>query len=62
MAKKRPKKWIAAADIQEGALTAKAKAAGKSITEYCSQGNLTTKSKRQCNLATTFRRMARRGG
>jgi len=59
MAKKKPKKWIQAADIEPGALTRKAKAAGMSITAYCDQPGLSTKSKRQCSLATTFRRMAR---
>ena len=60
MAKK--KKWIQSAAIEEGALTKKAKAEGMSITEYCSQEGLSTKSKRQCNLAATFRKMARRQG
>ncbi len=59
MAKKKVKKWIQAADIQKGALTKKAKAAGMSISAYCSQPGLSTKSKRQCVLAKTFRRMAR---
>lgn len=45
MAKK--KKWIQGAVKRPGALTAKAKAAGKSISEYCSSGDLSTRSKRQ---------------
>jgi len=37
-----------------GALRAKAKRAGMSVTQYCSQGNLDATTKRQCNLARTF--------
>ena len=38
MAKKRPKKWIAKADIKEGALTNMAKQAGFATWEaYCNQ-------------------------
>jgi len=48
------KKFIQAAIKHPGALTKKAKAAGKSISEYCSGGNLITQSKRQCNLAKTL--------
>lgn len=54
---KKPKKWIQKADIQEGALTRKAEAAGKTITEFCAGKNLDTKTVRQCNLAKTFRKM-----
>lgn len=61
MAKKKPNKWIQKAEIQEGALTAKAKRSGKTISEFCAQSDLDTKSKRQCNLAKTFRRMAKQG-
>jgi hypothetical protein len=57
MAKKKVNKWIGKADIQEGALTAKAKAEGKTITQYCSQPNLSSKSQKQCNLALTFAKM-----
>lgn len=45
MAKK--KKWIQSIGMKKGALTAKAKAKGKSISEYCSQDGLSTRSKRQ---------------
>lgn len=52
-------KWIQKAHIKKGALTEKAKAAGKSITEYCAQGGLDDHSKKQCSLAATFRKMAK---
>ena len=51
------KKWIQGAIKRPGALTAKAKAAGKSISSYCAGGNLSTQSKRQCNLAKTLKGM-----
>jgi len=38
-----------------GALTAKAKAAGMSISEYCSQKNLSPLTKKQCVLARTLK-------
>ncbi len=40
-----------------GALTAKAKAAGKSVSAYCSGlgEGADTRTKRQCNLAAQFR-------
>lgn len=49
------KNWIAGAIKRPGALTAKAKAAGKSITAYCAQEGLSTLTKRQCALARTLR-------
>jgi len=57
MAKKQPKKWVQAADLHEGALTNKANAQGKTIEQYCSQPNLSSKSQKQCNLAKTFAKM-----
>jgi hypothetical protein len=57
---KKPKKWVQQADLQEGALTAKAKAAGKTISQYCAQDNLSSKSVRQCNLAKTFAKMRKK--
>ena len=57
MSKKKAKKCIQKADIEEGALTAKAKAANMSISAFCAQSDLSAKSARQCNLAKTFRRM-----
>lgn len=50
------KNWIKGAIKHPGALTAKAKAAGKSIDEYCASPNLDTHSKRQCALAKTLRK------
>lgn len=47
--------WIAGAIKRPGALTAKAKAAGMSITAYCAQKKLSTLTKRQCSLAKTLR-------
>ncbi len=38
-----------------GSLTRKAKAAGKSITQYCAQGGLDGHTKKQCSLAKTMR-------
>ncbi|MFA5345370.1 MAG: hypothetical protein WC315_03770 [Candidatus Omnitrophota bacterium] len=60
MAKKKTKKWIQSADIQEGALTKKAEAKGMTITQYCAQPNLSSKSQKQCNLAKTFAKMRHR--
>lgn len=53
-------KWIQRAIKRPGALTRKAKSAGKSITQYCAQGNLSTQSKRQCALAKTLKGMSRK--
>ena len=47
--------WIKGAISHPGALTAKAKKAGKSITEYCSQEGLDGKTKKQCSLAKTLK-------
>lgn len=52
------KKWIQT--LKKGTLTKKAKAKGMSISEYCSQGNLSTKSKRQCNAWRTLRKLSKR--
>lgn len=49
------KKWIQGAIKHPGALTAKAKSAGKSITEYCAGGGHDTHTKRQCALAKTLK-------
>lgn len=49
------KNWIQGAIKRPGALTKKAKAAGKSISQYCKGGSLSTRSKRQCNLAKTLK-------
>lgn len=55
------KNWIKGAIKRPGALTKKAKAAGKSIGTYCKSGNLSTQTKRQCNLAKTLRGFQKRG-
>ena len=47
--------WIKSAIKKPGSLTASAKRAGMSISEYCTQGNLSTKSKQRCNLAKTLK-------
>jgi len=49
------KKWIKGAISRPGALTRKAKAKGMTIRQYCAQPNLSTRSKRQCNLAKILR-------
>lgn len=49
------KNWIKGAIKRPGALTKKAKAAGKSISAYCQGDKLTTQTKRQCNLAKTLK-------
>lgn len=59
MAKKR---FIAGAIKHPGALTASAKRAKMSISQYCSQGNLSTRDQRRCNLAKTLKSLPRRRG
>lgn len=49
------KKWIQKAIKRPGALTKKAKASGKSISQYCKGKKLSTRTKRQCNLAKTLK-------
>ena len=48
-------KWIQKAIKRPGALTKKAKASGKSIGQYCQGKDLSTRTKRQCNLAKTLK-------
>lgn len=48
------KNWIASAIKHPGALTRKAKAAGKTVQQYCAQQHTGTTA-RQCNLAKTLR-------
>lgn len=55
------KNWIKGAIKRPGALTKKAKSAGKSIGAYCKSGNLSTQTKRQCNLAKTLKGFQKRG-
>lgn len=52
---KEKKNWIAGAIQHPGALTAKAKAQGMTVAQYCAQPNLSATSKRQCNLYKTLR-------
>lgn len=57
-----PKDWIKGAIKRPGALTKKAKAAGMSITEFCSRlgPKADTRTKRQCSLAKTLRGFAKK--
>ena len=59
---RKAKKWIQGAIKRPGALTAKAKRAGKSVSEYCASlgENADTRTKRQCALFHTLRRMSRK--
>lgn len=52
--------WIAGAIKHPGALTAKAKAAGKTIEEYCSSDSLSPQSKKQCVLAKTLKSFSKK--
>lgn len=56
------KKWIKKAIKRPGALTAKAKAAGKTVTEFIAHPpkNASTQTKRQIALAKTLRKMRKR--
>lgn len=49
------KKFIQKAIQHPGALTAKAQAAGKTVTQFCAEGGHDTTTQRQCNLAKTLR-------
>ena len=51
--------WIQGAIKHPGALTAKAKASGMSISEYCAQDGISTESKRQCALAKTLKKFSK---
>jgi len=57
---KRKKKWIAGAIRKKGSLTQAAKRAGKSISAFCAQKNLSATNRRRCNLARTLRKMRKR--
>ncbi len=51
-------KWIQGAIKRPGDLTRKAKAKGQTVAEYCADTkNKSTRTKRQCALAKTLRRM-----
>lgn len=61
------KKWIQKAIKHEGAFTAKAEHAGKSVQAYAAQvtkegSKASTTTKRQANLAKTLKKMARKKG
>ncbi len=56
MAKKKTK-WIQSAQLHEGALTAKAQAAGKTIAQFCAETHKDAKTNKQCQLAKTFAKM-----
>lgn len=58
--KKKVKKFIQGAIKHPGALTAKAKAKGMSISEYCAQGSLSSVAKKECNLAKTLKKLGKR--
>lgn len=53
------KHWIKGAVKRPGALTAKSKAAGRSLADYIAHppANASTRTKRQIALAKTFRKM-----
>ena len=58
------KNWIQDANLDEGAFSAKAKKAGKSVQSYAAEvtqpdSGASTKTKRQANLAKTFKKMAK---
>ena len=61
MAKKK-KKWIQKAIKKPGALTAKAKAAGKTVSEFIANPpkNASTETKRQIALAKTLKKMRKK--
>ena len=55
------KKWIQKAIKRPGALTKKAKAAGKTVSQFCvSTKGKNTVTKRQCALAKTLKGLKRR--
>jgi hypothetical protein len=60
--KKSDPKFIQKAIKHPGALTRKAKAAGKTISSYCAGGNLSAQSQRQCNFAKTLKGLPRATG
>lgn len=58
---KKKKKWIQKADLKEGAFTAKAKAAGKSVQAYAREKkDAPGKLGKQARLAETFSKMAKK--
>ena len=61
-AKTKNKKFIQKAIKRPGALTAKAKAAGKTIAQYCAGKNLTPQTQKQCNFAINVLAKVQRKG
>ena len=54
------KNWIQGAIKRPGALTAKARAANKSISEFCAaMEGKSTRTKRQCALAKTLKKFGK---
>lgn len=51
------KKFIQTAIKHPGALTKKAKAAGKSISELCASSGLSPQTKKQCNFAKLLNKL-----
>ena len=57
--KKKSKKWISKAIKRPGALSKKAKRAGKSVAQYCQSpaAKKDPTTRRQCNLYKTLQKM-----
>ena len=53
------KNWIKGAIKKPGALTAQAKRAGKSVSEFC-KGKKTGTTAKRCNLAKTLKKMRKK--
>jgi lambda repressor-like predicted transcriptional regulator len=51
------KNWIKGAIKHPGALTATAKGEGKSLSELCSESDLSPQTKKRCALRETLRKM-----
>ena len=47
-------------NIRKGALTAKAKAAGMTIDEFCAQKDLSLKEKKECILDKNFKKFKKK--
>jgi hypothetical protein len=56
------KKWIAGAIKHPGALTARAKAAGMSMSQYMAAPHKSTEIKREINLARTLMAITHKRG
>lgn len=51
------KNFIAGAIKHPGALTRKASAEGKTVSDYCAGANLSSQATRQCNFAKTLTKL-----